>query len=386
MTVPRSERLSVSGLTLGQYKIGERIGSGGMATVYRGVQSSLNREVAIKVLPVQFSGDPSFVDRFKQEAESVANLRHPNILTVFDFGEQNGIIYMVTEFVGGGTLADRLGTPMPLEQVLAVMGPLASALDFAHQHGIVHRDLKPANVLLMPSGEPILSDFGLARLLQSGGRLTNTGSALGTPEYMAPEQAMGADVSAQTDIYAFGVLLYEMLTGQVPFPGETPVAIILAHLHQPPPPPRGLVPSISEPAEAVVLKCLAKDPPERYETAREVIRALEASLRPSQRLSEAVLPARKVPAAAAASLDPDEAHRTLEYGELRIDLGSEKLMWNGNGAERARELLMQRLERLKEEGWELVGSIRDPGVLHQGASLRGPTIRGATLFLRRFRD
>src|SRR5204862_5986224 len=125
--------------------------------------------------------------------------------------EQNGIIYMVTEFVAGGTLGDRLGRPMPLDQVLALTTPLASALDYAHSHGIIHRDLKPTNVLMTPHGEPILSDFGLARLLQSGGRLTNTGSALGTPEYMAPEQAMGGEISAQTDIYAFGVLLYEML-------------------------------------------------------------------------------------------------------------------------------------------------------------------------------
>jgi serine/threonine protein kinase len=381
----KSEKLSVSGLTLGQYNIGERIGSGGMATVYRGIQTSLNREVAIKVLPVQFSGDPSFVERFKQEAEAVANLRHPNILTVFDFGEQNGIIYMVTEFVSGGSLADRLGHPMALEQVLAVMSPLASALDYAHQRGIVHRDLKPANVLMTPNGDPVLADFGLARLLQSGGRLTNTGSALGTPEYMAPEQAMGGDVSAQTDVYAFGVLLYEMLTGQVPFPGETPVAIILAHLHQPPPPPRGMVPSITEAVEAVVLKCLAKDPADRFDNARDVIRALEATQRPSQRI-EVVVPTRKVPSAASATIDPALAHRTLEYGELRIDFAAEKLMWNGQGTERARELLLQRLERLKGEGWELVGSIRDPGVLQQGVSLRGPTIRGAVLFLRRFRD
>src|SRR5581483_5144554 len=382
----KSEQLSVSGLTLGQYKIGERIGSGGMATVYRGLQASLSREVAIKVLPIQFSGDPTFVERFKQEAVAVANLRHPNILAVYDFGEQNGIIYMVTEFVPGGTLADRLGSPIPPEQVLALMAPLASALDHAHSHGIIHRDLKPSNILLAASGEPILSDFGLARLMQSSGRLTASGSALGTPEYMAPEQAMGGEISAQTDIYAFGVLLFEMLTGQVPFPGETPVAIILAHLHQPPPPPRGLVPSLPDDVETVVLKCLAKEPAARYETASDVIAALELALRPVQRAAETFVAQRKPPPRVVAPLDSQEVHRTLEYGELRIDLGAEKLMWNGRGTERARAILRKRLEEMKEEGWDLVGSLRDPGVLQQGISLRGPTIRGAVLYLRRFRD
>src|SRR5205814_2702361 len=158
----KGEKFTVAGLTLGGYQIGERIGAGGMAAVYRGVQTSLNREVAIKVLPAHYASDPSFVERFKQEAISVASLRHPNILSVFDYGEQNGIIYMVTEYLPGGTLELRLGPPLPLDQVIAFAAPLASALDYAHSRGTVHRDIKPANVLFTAAGEPILSDFGLA--------------------------------------------------------------------------------------------------------------------------------------------------------------------------------------------------------------------------------
>ncbi len=313
-------------------------------------------------------------------------------------------MYMVTEFVGGGTLADKLGRPWPPSQVLALATPLAAALDYAHVHGIVHRDLKPANVLLTPSGEPILSDFGLARLLQSAQRLTASGAALGTPEYMAPEQAMGEAVGPAADIYAFGVILYEMLTGAVPFPGETPVAIILAHLHQPPPPLRRANPSLSEATEAVVMQCLAKEPTDRFPSATAAIQALEAewgervgpqgnsfelppsftsgvyTLSPSATDTPPATPVVEMARPASQWLE-----QTVEYGELRVDLGGERLLWNGQGMERARELLRQKLERLRAEGWEPAGSLRDPGVLRQGMSLRGPTIRAAVLPVRRIR-
>ncbi|GEM_PF-4977141 len=399
-----AEALSLEGTTLGQYALRERIGSGGMATVYRAVQPALNRDVAVKVLPLRLSSDATFVERFKQEAVAIARLRHPNILAVFDFGEQDGVMYMVTEFVGGGTLADKLGRPWPPSQVLALATPLAAALDYAHVHGIVHRDLKPANVLLTPSGEPILSDFGLARLLQSAQRLTASGAALGTPEYMAPEQAMGEAVGPAADIYAFGVILYEMLTGAVPFPGETPVAIILAHLHQPPPPLRRANPSLSEATEAVVMQCLAKEPTDRFPSATAAIQALEAewgervgpqgnsfelppsftsgvyTLSPSATDTPPATPVVEMARPASQWLE-----QTVEYGELRVDLGGERLLWNGQGMERARELLRQKLERLRAEGWEPAGSLRDPGVLRQGMSLRGPTIRAAVLPVRRIR-
>ncbi len=381
------ESFSVTGLTLGQYEIGERIGSGGMATVYRGRQISLNREVAIKVLPAHFSNDETFVERFKQEAVSVANLRHPNILSVIDFGEQNGIIYMVTEFVPGGNLAERLGVPLDLDDVLGVMTPLASALDYAHSRGIVHRDLKPANVLMTLTDEPILADFGLARILE-GTRLTRSGSALGTPEYMAPEQAMAATVSAATDIYAFGIVLFEMLTGTVPFGGDTPVAIILAQLQQPPPSPRGLNPAIPAQVEAVILTCLEKDPHDRFPSARAVVQALESTRPRDHRHGglSSTHQATPMPATRPAEADSSQpADQNIEFGELRLNFESEKLMWNGNGTERARQLIRKRLQQLQKEGWELAGSLHDPGILQQGNSLRGTTVRGAILYLRRTR-
>ncbi len=387
----RPDEFSVTGLTLGQYQIGERIGAGGMATVYRGLQTSLNRDVAIKVLPAYFANDQSFVGRFKQEAQSVASLRHPNILSVFDFGEQNGIIYMVTEYVPGGTLANRLGTPRSLDETLMLMTPLAAELDYAHSRGIIHRDLKPANVLMTLSGEPILSDFGLARLLEGSVRISRTGSTLGTPEYMSPEQAMALDVGPQTDVYAFGVLLFEMLTGSVPFPGDTPVAIILAHLHQPPPSPRSLNPKIPEQVEAIVLRCLAKKPQDRYPSASEVLRAIESTrpyrrddrhrsgrgVRPStppQPMPQHQEPLRNI-----------DALQTIEYAEMRVDLRSEKLLWNGRGMEQARELLRQRLRELRFQGWELAGSLHDPGVIEKARTMSGPMIKEAVLLLRRVR-
>ncbi len=383
------EQMSLTGFALGQYQIVARIGSGGMATVYRAIQTSLNREVAVKILPSHFANDEAFVERFKQEAVAIATLRHPNILNIFDYGEQNGVIFMVMELVPGGTLADRLGQPVPFEEVLAFMTPLAGAIDYAHSRGIIHRDLKPANVLLTLAGDPILSDFGLARLLE-GTRLTRSGSALGTPEYMSPEQAMAGEVGPATDVYAFGVLLYEMLTGVVPFGGETPVAIILAHLHQPPPTPRSVNPNIPERVEEVILKCLSKEPGDRYPSAIAVIRALEAT-RPSMSGGMMVSPGISAPRVSLVSAEPPAEQREsgaegYEYGELRVDLGGEKLRWNGQGTERARELLLDRLKLLEKDGWQLVGSLHDRGILQQGTSLLGPTVRSAHLYLRRPRQ
>ena len=182
------------GDSLGQYIIVDQIGKGGMATVFRARQPSLSRDVAIKVLPDFFADDPSFHARFRQEATAIAMLRHPNILTVFDSGETDGIAYIVTELVDGGTLADKLGKPLPLDDCVRTATIVGQALDYAHAHGMVHRDIKPSNILLARDGTPILSDFGLARMTGAGAggdtpaRLTATGTALGTPEYMAPER------------------------------------------------------------------------------------------------------------------------------------------------------------------------------------------------------
>ena len=211
-----------AGDTLNGYRIVEPLGAGGMATVYRAYQPALDRFVAVKVLAANAGQDPRFRERFRREAQTVAALRHPNILVVYDWGEQDGTAYLVSELVEGGTLADRLGTPLTCEQSLQFLRPVASALDYAHERGVVHRDVKPSNVLLHPDGTPVLADFGVARMLEGSAFLTSAGVLVGTPAYMAPEVLDEGEAGPSVDLYALGVMLYEMLTGSVPFTAATP--------------------------------------------------------------------------------------------------------------------------------------------------------------------
>jgi serine/threonine protein kinase len=264
-----------AGMNLGPYRIVEQVGRGGMATVYKGFQPSLHRFVAIKVLPEFLAADPTFRTRFEQEAVAIARLRHPNILTVYDHGEEDGVAYIVTEFIEGGTLADQLGKSLPADYVAQVLGPIASALDYAHARGVVHRDLKPTNILLASDGTPILGDFGLALMMTaSQQRLTQSGTILGTPEYMSPEQCEGADVTPSADIYALGVIAYEMLTGRVPFSASTPAAVLVAQIKNVLPSPRQLNPELSSAVELALLKALAKAPADRFRTAGGFVREL----------------------------------------------------------------------------------------------------------------
>jgi serine/threonine protein kinase len=248
-----------------------------MATVYKAYQPSLRRNVAIKVLPEFFAKEPGFKERFEQEAVSVANLRHPNIPAVFDYGEQDNIAFIATEFIGGGSLDARMGKPHLVSEVVAVLGPVASALDYAHSVGVLHRDVKPSNVLLTQAGSPVLTDFGLARMMETKERLTQTGAVLGTPEYMAPEVCEGQDALAASDQYALGVMAYEMLTGRVPFTAATPMGVIVAQVQRPLPLPRSLNPDLSEGVEEALLKALAKDPNHRFETCTAFVKALEVA-------------------------------------------------------------------------------------------------------------
>jgi serine/threonine-protein kinase len=266
------------GQTIGPYRVIEQVGRGGMATVYKAHQAALARYVALKVLPAFLAEDEGFTERFRSEAVTVAKLRHPNILQVFDYGEENGVHYIVTEFVDGGTLADQIGSPLPPDYVVKMLGPVASALDYAHARDVVHRDVKPSNILLAGDGTPVLSDFGLAKMLMSSvPRLTRTGAVVGTPEYMAPEQAIGEEAGAPADRYALAVIAYEMLLGSVPFSSDTPLATLLAQAHRPLPLPRAKDPKFSGALEEVLLKGLAKDPGDRYATARELVSALEGA-------------------------------------------------------------------------------------------------------------
>ena len=266
------------GSALGRYRVIEQLGRGGMATVFRCHDPNLDRYVAVKVLPSYYTEDPTFVARFTQEAQTVARLNHPNILQIYDFGEDKGYTFIVTEIVLGGDLQDKLGDEaLSTEEALGFMRPLAEALDYAHGQGIIHRDLKPANVLIDTDGRPILADFGLARMLESTTRFTQASQALGTPEYMSPEQAMGADADHRSDLYAFGIMVYQMLVGQTPFRADTPAATLMAHVHRPLPLPTGLNPNIGPRLEATLLKALAKDPNDRFQSAVDMVRSISVA-------------------------------------------------------------------------------------------------------------
>jgi serine/threonine protein kinase len=265
------------GTMIGPYRIVEKIGRGGMATVYKAHHAALARYVAIKVLPEFLAGEPGFKERFQQEAVAVAKLRHPNILAVFDYGDVDGTTYIVNEFIDGGTLSDQLGQPLPIDYVVATLKPVAGAIDYAHARGILHRDIKPSNILMNMEGTPVLGDFGLAKMLEGGPGLTQVGMIVGTPEYMSPEQCTGDVLGPSADLYALGVVAYQMLTGQLPFRAETPAAVLHAQVNNQLPPPRNFNPDLSPGVEGALLKALAKAPADRYKTASAMIKALQES-------------------------------------------------------------------------------------------------------------
>jgi serine/threonine protein kinase len=269
---------ALTGQTLGQYRLLEQVGRGGMATVYRGYQPALERYVAIKILPTYLAHEPNFAARFEREAKSAARLNHPHILPVYDFGREGELNYIVMRYVEAGTLKEMLGEPLELERAVELTAQIGAALDYAHRHGVVHRDVKPANVLMDEEGWPLLSDFGLARMMEASVQLTKTGVGVGTPAYMSPEQGQGLAVDGRTDVYSLGVVLYEMLTGRVPFEAETPMAVVLKHITAPLPLPRQVNPSIPEAVERVILRALAKDPDDRYPTVGEMVAALREAV------------------------------------------------------------------------------------------------------------
>ena len=283
------------GKRMGPYAVTERIGDGGMAIVYKGFQESLNRYVALKVLRDELARDQQFVARFRQEALGAANLNHPNIVHVYDAGAANGKYFISMAYVDGGTLKDLIhqGAIQP-DRAVSITIQLAEALDHAHRQGLIHRDVKPSNVLMTRDGRPLLTDFGIAKALYEAKQLTRTGASIGTPEYMAPEQAKGQSPDGRTDIYALGVVLYEMLASKVPFCTDTPVATMYMHVHEPPPPLPQVDVTVPEWLENVVCKALAKDPADRYATAA----LFAAALRQGQETMLAA--ARSVAAGAAA--------------------------------------------------------------------------------------
>ncbi len=315
----------LSGSALGPYQLKTIIGKGGMATVYRAYQPSMDRDVAIKILAPDLTHDPEFIARFEREAQIIAALQHSHILTVYDFGRANGLIYLVMQLMEGGNLARELkrGAMSP-ERALRLTRQIATALDYAHRRGIVHRDLKPTNVLLDEQDNAYLTDFGIAKMITGtpAAGLTMTGTVMGTPTYMAPEQWRSEPVDGRTDVYALGIILYQMLAGKVPFHAETPHGLMYQHLDARPPALRSIRPELPPSLEPVLGKALAKRREDRYPSASDLVRDLEHALQSPQRLPEESridLP----PARPGRTLD-DDLHDQMLEDELMALAGTDE--------------------------------------------------------------
>ncbi len=277
-------KYALEGRTLGRYRLLKGIGQGGMAEVYLAEDERLERQVAIKILPAALAREGNFLARFEREARSAARLHHPNILQIHDFGQQDGITYLVMPYLPGGTLAQRIAQargPLPLDKVVLWTSEMASALQFAHSQGIIHRDVKPGNMLMADGDHIVLSDFGIAKVVNDSTNLTMAGSTVGSPDYMAPEQANG-EPDYRSDIYSLGVVVFQMLTGRVPFTASTPVQVMLMHVQATPPTPRSFNPALPPQVDAVIKRAMAKRPAERYQSANELAASFRLPRRPCQ--------------------------------------------------------------------------------------------------------
>jgi serine/threonine protein kinase len=296
---------SLIGKQIDEYKLEALLGEGGMASVYRALDVRLNRYVAVKVIRANFRSMSDYTMRFEREARAVAQLEHPNIITIYRYGEVDSLLYMAMQYVDGADLASVIesyhadGELIEFDEIIRLAHQIGAALDYAHSKGVIHRDIKPQNILITKDGRAIVTDFGLALLTQLGTR----GEIFGSPHYIAPEQAISsAGVVPQTDLYALGVMLYEMLTGVVPFDAEKPLDIAMKHMSDTPPAPRALRPELSQDVEDVLLKALEKQPAERYATGKELATALENALK-----------AKKVP-----THQPRAQHSILERVALEV--------------------------------------------------------------------
>src|SRR5947208_9544184 len=254
----------------GRYRILRKLGTGGMANVYLAEDEVLGRRVAIKILDDRHAGDDQFVERFRREAKNAASLSHPNIVSIYDRGEAEGTYYIAMEYLDGRSLKELIVArgPAPIHLAVDYARQILAAIRFAHRHGIVHRDIKPHNILIDGEGRLKVTDFGIARSGPS--QMTEAGSIIGTAQYLSPEQARGAPVDQRSDLYSVGAVLYELLTGNVPFTGSTPLEIAMKHLSQIPEPPSRLRPEIPPDLDRIVVRALAKNPDERYPTAQEM--------------------------------------------------------------------------------------------------------------------
>ncbi|EXX85166.1 serine/threonine protein kinase, partial [Paenibacillus darwinianus] len=270
----------------GRYEIIERIGSGGMALVYKAHDVLLNRKVAVKILRQQFGHDEEFVRRFRREAQSAASLSHPNVVSIYDVGEEEDTHYIVMEYVEGSNLNDLIKERAPLqtEEAVRFAVQICDALDHAHQNQIIHRDIKPHNILIGKNGRVKVTDFGIARAVTSS-TITQTGSVVGSVHYFSPEHAKGISTGEKSDLYSLGIVLYQMLTGRLPFLGESPISVALKHLQDDFEEPRQVNPHIPQSLENIILRSMRKNSSERYASAQEMLEDLETCLKP-ERLNE----------------------------------------------------------------------------------------------------
>jgi serine/threonine protein kinase len=276
----------LTGKQFGQYQIVAPLGEGGMAAVYRAYQPAMERFVAVKVLPRQMASSDEFLSRFRREAKLLAQLQHPHILPVFDYGEVDGYPYIIMPLVHGGTLTELLTKGrLPFSEVRRILIQIGEALGYAHARGMIHRDIKPSNVLIDEQGNCLLSDFGLARMADASAKLTSSGAIMGTPAYMSPEQGTGSTVDRRSDIYSLGIVLYEMVTSRVPYIAETPIAVVFKHIQDPLPPARNFNAALPESIELVLLKALAKSPEDRFQTAEDFVRAIRLAI-PAREIDE----------------------------------------------------------------------------------------------------
>ncbi len=306
------------GTRLGPYLIVEEIGQGGMATVFRAVQERVGRDVAIKVIHRAIALDDTALERFTREAQLIARLEHPHILPVYDYNPTSDPPYIVMRYLPTGTLKDVLEREqLPHAEAVFLFRQMASALDYAHRQGVVHRDIKPSNILVDAEGNVFLTDFGIARMVESTEGLTASGVAVGTPGYMAPEQGMGIAVDGRSDIYSLGVMLFEMLTGSAPFSAETPMAVILKHINDPVPSATSINPDLPEEVDRIIAKAMAKDPDSRYQTVTDMVRDLAAAIGEGADVTPVFL--RKAAQQTIAELEARRAEAALEEAPTFVE-------------------------------------------------------------------